>query len=505
MMRSHEHSISIRSQNENRDVGGEENTSHVDPNAIASTLMSNGNVAPVYKKLVEKLEDDEAKSQKQGDEDCHDHQELSMVKPKIQRVPAILRTNKHFEMYYEPRWISIGPIHHDKPQLQHQTQYKLVLAAKFIQSSGSGTEVLYSKIKKKFEELKKCFHEDFVKDYDDDTLCWILFFDGCTALQLINSYVNNNNDELRILKIKTDQIALAQQDLFLLENQIPFSILKVLMESCGEKKCEELKVSVKEFIRYNVMAPYKYKKSLQIEIDNPEPVHLLELLRSVILQQPEQNRSSCGCPGFRRTKLDLANDSDQGQQSFRSVQDLRAAGIDLRPSETCSLRDITFTSLCFAGWLRLPPMTVDDTTGPKLLNLIAYEMCPDNINTDYEVTSYVSFLDSLVDYPSDVKDLRSSRILYNLLGCDKDVAQLFNGIATDLVASPVYMNVISQIQNHYKSKWRTWMAQVYHDHFSSPWTIVAFLAAVVALGMSGIQTWTALKDNPSQPSSPSPS
>lgn len=121
-------------------------------------------------------------------------------------------------------------------------------------------------------------------------------------------------------------------------------------------------------------------------------------------------------------------------------------------------------------------------------------MCPDNFRTDYEVISYISFLDSLIDYPVDVKELRSSHILHNLLGCDNDVAQLFNEIATDLVPSQaVYKDVIAQIQSHYKSKWRTWMAQVYHDHFSSPWTIVAFLAAVVALGMSGIQTWYTVK------------
>uniref|UniRef100_A0A803P7F6 RNase H type-1 domain-containing protein n=1 Tax=Cannabis sativa TaxID=3483 RepID=A0A803P7F6_CANSA len=355
-----------------------------DPNFIATNLMSNHNIAPLYKKLLEKLEDkdDEIIS-------CQDldHQESKVVNPKIQRVPTILRKNKHLEKYFEPRWISIGPIHHQKPHLQHQTQYKLALAAKFIRSSGSKTEVLYNKIEKKFKELKKCFDENYVKCYDDDTLCWMLFFDGCSMLQLINSY---NNDELRVLKIKTDQIALAQQDLFMLENQIPFSILKILMDSCSEEKCEDLKVSIKEFIRYNVMAPQKYKKSLQIEIDgNPEPVHLLELLRSVILQHPRKNHRSCsGC----------------------------------------------------LGWLRLPPLTVDDTTGPRFLNLIAYEMCPDNIDTNYEVTSYICFLDSLIDYPADVKELRASHILYNLLGCDKDVAHLFNGIATDLVASPVYMN-----------------------------------------------------------------
>lgn len=135
-------------------------------------------------------------------------------------------------------------------------------------------------------------------------------------------------------------------------------------------------------------------------------------------------------------------------------------------------------------------MTVDDSIGSRFLNLIAYEMCPDNFRTKYEVTSYISFLESLIDYPDDVKELRSAHILHNLLGCDKEVAQLFNEIGTDLVPNTeVYNEVILQVQSHYKSKWRTSMAEVFHEHFSSPWTMVAFLAAAVALGMSGIQTW----------------
>ena len=75
-----------------------------------------------------------------------------------------------------------------------------------------------------------------------------------------------------------------------------------------------------------------------------------------------------------------------------------------------------------------PPIIVDDSTGPKFFNLIAYEMCPDFEN-DYGVTSYISFLDSqsLIDEAKDVIDLRKEGILRNLLGSDEEVALVFNG------------------------------------------------------------------------------
>jgi hypothetical protein len=191
---------------------------------------------------------------------------------------------------------------------------------------------------------------------------------------------------------------------------------------------------------------------------------------------------------------------------FRNVQELRAAGIQLKPSTSGSLTDVSFSdrSTFYPGYLSLRQITVDDSTGPKLLNLVAYEMCPDFEN-DFGVTSYICFLDSLIDHPDDVKELRKAQVLHNLLGSDKEVAKLFNDIATDLVPNPeTYANVKQQIQKCYDNKWKTWIAQAIHDHFSSPWTFVGFLAALVALGLTAIQTAYTVRGSPSESRDHSP-
>ena len=131
---------------------------------------------------------------------------------------------------------------------------------------------------------------------------------------------------------------------------------------------------------------------------------------------------------------------------------------------------------------------MDDSTGRKFFNLIAYKMCPDFEN-DYAVTSYISFLDSLIDEASDVKMLRKAGILYNCLGSDDEVAQVFNEIGTDLVPNiEIYSEVKSQIQDLYKKQGRTWIPQVLHEHFSSPWTLTAFFGALLVLALTIIQT-----------------
>jgi hypothetical protein len=94
---------------------------------------------------------------------------------------------------------------------------------------------------------------------------------------------------------------------------------------------------------------------------------------------------------------------------------------------------------------------VDDSTGPKFMNLIAYEMCLDFEN-DFGITSYISFLDSLIDEVNDVKDMRKAQVLHNFLGSDQEVADLFNAIGTDLVPNAeAYKDVKIQIQKYYET------------------------------------------------------
>ena len=137
---------------------------------------------------------------------------------------------------------------------------------------------------------------------------------------------------------------------------------------------------------------------------------------------------------------------------------------------------------CLDTFTFLPLLLMTQRARPKFLNLIAYALCPDYKN-DLEVTSYISFL----------KELRKAGVLYNVLGSDEEVAQLFNEIGTDLVPNPeTYKDVKGQMQEYYDNKCMTWIAQVIHDHFSSPWTILAFCGVLLGLGLTAAQTWYAV-------------
>ncbi|XP_021830029.1 putative UPF0481 protein At3g02645 [Prunus avium] len=460
--------------------------------------------------------------------------------PKIQKVPFMLRDHKNFEKYYVPRAVAIGPFHHDNPRCKLAQKYKLMLTSKFAQFVGQTDEDLYKKIEEKIKELRECYVKEEIEDIDDDTLAWMLFLDGCSTLQFIYSLMHEHEEFEKLFEIKRDQVAFAQQDLFLLENQIPYQVLELLMSSSNRR--EDLRRAIENFVRMHIIVPTEKQSKGQEQKHQPgitenreqkqepdttasmeqkvditentetkqqpgvttdanqkqqpgvttdanqkqqpsvpipmekEPIHLLDLLRKRIIGSPKEDVPKKGVGEFSK-------------QTFRNVQELSAAGIHFQPSKSNFLGDISFKSHCFAGFLSLPPISVDDSTGPKFMNLIAYEMCPDFQN-DYGVTSYIGFLDALIDHAEDVKKLRSASVLFNFLGSDKEVAKLFNEIGTDLVPNTaIYLSVKAELEKHYKTKWKTWMSQFCHDHFSSPWTILAFLGVLSALGLSGIQTW----------------
>ena len=420
---------------------------------------------------------------------------------------TLLRDHKNVERDYGPRVVSLGPIHYGKSRYRLAEKYKLRLADDFIAKSGKGVGELYEIVEKNITQLKGCFDEEVIKKYDDEDLAWLLFVDGCAILRFIDTTVSGNFSDFKILNA---HVAFGQQDLFLLENQLPYQLLDDLMKMSLEEV--KLRYSIQSFIDMHSMVQKKTengnannKKKRQTTInpsrpketirrfskdretsmgyykDKEMPIHLLDLLRTRLLGSTKTKSPNAAT---------LKKVDEKDWQSFRNALELKQAGIQLKRSDTRCLRDISFTKFrnFYPGILSLPPIIVDDSTRSKFLNLIAYEMCPDFEN-DYGVTSYISFLHSLIDEANDVIELRKARILHNFLGSDQEVAHLFNEIGTDLVPNPeIYGKVRSEIQMYYDNKWKIWISQVVHDHFSHHWTILAFIAALLALILSVIQT-----------------
>ncbi|KAJ4706264.1 hypothetical protein OWV82_019937 [Melia azedarach] len=411
---------------------------------------------------------------------------------RIQKVPRIFRESEENQNCFDPLVVSIGPYHRGKPKLQLMEEHKPAMARLYVNNNLEMLAELYKKVLKVAKAARECYtdeDEDSIREFNHKEFARMMFLDGCFVLQFIYCCANNKRKDLQM---KNNIAASVQRDLFLLENQLPFLVLKELMSLRFSE--EEWKNIFGNFISQIRGPPLKYSRKeklnnfasgknapddqlVHLEVDVDEPAHLLELFRRQLIDKSAFAVLPRSCGDW---------------SSYRSAKELNAVGIHFRRSKTRQLTDIKFRSMYLTAILNLPPITIDDSTRSMFLNMVAYEACPDSPD-DFGVSSYICFMDALIDHAEDVKELRSKGILFNMLGSDQQVANLFNDIADNLVPNPYAFAVVKdRIEKHYKNKINIWLAEWLHAHFTSPWTVLAFLGASLALALSVFQAFPKL-------------
>lgn len=393
---------------------------------------------------------------------------------KCHRVPRIFRRNPSSnEDCYNPLVVSIGPYHHnDDPnhELAEMQSLKNEMVEQFANNSGKTREDLYRNVAELASSARKCYDEGSTKNVGDNAFTKMMLLDGCFILQFIFCFLHDSQ------KLKLSNRVLAyfvKRDLFLLENQIPYKVLTSLMSlGFDGNKGQELMENFMDEVR-----GLPRGKSGDME-NNNQPAHLLDFYHNRFMgKRGQENPSRKG---------------DSQWSSYRSVMELKSVGIHLMPSKTDMYTDLRYKSTMRGGTVTLPRIVIDDCTKSLLLNLMAHEACPGSAE-GFWVTSYVCFLDSLIDHSEDVKELRKKGILSNVLGSDQEVADLFNEISSFMVFDPnAYGNVKSSIEKHCKNVIKKWVAEWLNDHFSSPWTFLAFFGAIFALVLTFIQTYKTL-------------
>ena len=393
------------------------------------------------------------------------------------KVPPILRNDERSKEYFDPKIVSFGPYHHGKPELRAVETIKTKVILEFILKHEKSIEDLYLKVLELNDYAKSCYVDGSTDAYDNDDEAFALM-DGCFILALFEyeAFVSKYLDIF--------QYRYALLDTILLENQIPFRVLDVLMSNIYEenKGLEMVTSFLRDMHWGNIL-----------EQDTPdkdkEPNHLLGLQITLI--------SKCDC----LVKI-YPQDFTSIFPSFGSVSDLQAVGINFKASnsislhsakqeipKSISLRDVKFRPGFFTGELILPPLLLTPDALVYYNNLIAFEMCATYI--DATITSYISFMNSLIANPEDVKVLRSKHIILHTLNSDEEVFKLLKEMGRKWmpVDAFIYQSVRKDIQKHYNSKIRIWIAVIRHKYFSQPWSVFGLLAAVVAIILSFLQTF----------------
>ncbi|XP_020246562.1 UPF0481 protein At3g47200-like [Asparagus officinalis] len=262
-------------------------------------------------------------------------------------------------------------------------------------------------------------------------------------------------------------------------------LLEVLRLSTGGGRASDYAFNDPIFSNHGMLYTVPYIKRDMLRIENQLPLLVLEKLVAVETGQAPND--------------DLIN--KLVLKFSAPAIELNEAGIRLKKSKTNSLHDISFKH----GVLSLPVVMVDDATEYILLNLMAFERL--HVGAGNEVTSYVFFMDNMVDSAKDVAHLASRGIIHNAVGSDKAVAKLFNSLSKDVSLDPESSldDIHRRVNDYCQKDVNRWRANLIHTYFRSPWSLLSLAAAIFLLALSVAQTAYSVLQYYESPSAPSPS
>ncbi|KAF7148419.1 hypothetical protein RHSIM_Rhsim03G0032300 [Rhododendron simsii] len=370
-------------------------------------------------------------------------------KRRMEKVPLTIREDEKTKGHFDPRVVSVGPYHHGKEKLEMAEKIKPIVAQLFVSRSGRDMAEFRQKALEIVDDARSYYLEGSTDIYSDEEFA----------------------------------------EMMLLMNQLPFQVLESLMSlKSDHSELLETMDKIWDLVKSRGSSR-KYKKKLDNKrTSRKKPLHNLEYFWLEVngLNQPNHPLKS-NTPSIHRNLV--KPDYMGSYYSFRSISELKAKGIHARRSTSYPSRAFSFKSFFFFGILEIPLLILDPQFIVHISNQVAYESTPNNVN-NLPTMVYINFMKSLINSPEDVKELRSRNILFSTYNSDEEVVKLLSSITTfGMEDFRIYDEVKERIQEHYNSKAKTWIAELIHNYFSSPWTFIAFFATTSLVILSFLQTF----------------
>jgi hypothetical protein len=434
----------------------------------------------------------------------------------ISNVPDELREVN--EDAYKPKDISIGPLHRGATRhLQLMEEPKWHYMSEFLDRQGT----LPEQNRRSQERLKDCGNDilnldkviyasyggsnnSILEKIDPHEITKIMIVDGCFLMELLirlGDYIENqdtnsyNNDAI----LKTEEKILSVlNDVAMLENQIPFLVLKKLYRKVFPDGSD-----IKDDYRVAKIVRKAFGYPL---VNSSGGAHILHLMHLSTVEQGQQHEG-------KKAKLEL----------MRCATKLRASGITIRAKLNSSNQnqhklvdifdfDIRFSDL---GELEIPPLYIKETTEVKWRNLIAWEQSKISIRSKY--TSYALFFKGLICCKHDIEFLEKKGIIINNMNkSSEDLLKLFRSISKGANQMDLSYSKICERLNVYDHKGmkvmlQKWLILVWHqcrrifeiimyygqnwykillrDHIPTVWKFIGVVAAAFLIVLTIMQTY----------------
>ena len=401
--------------------------------------------------------------------------------PSIWRVPPHLR--KLDPEAYEPMVVSIGPLHREKKDLYLDKAHKLNVLRNVLKKPDLDLADYFEEVFKCLDQAKNEYSEKF-DDLSDDEFAKLLVIDGCFVIGIciglspftaefgkLRSFDCRSPQRQSSLNQVVGGYALLWRDLLLFENQIPFFVVSKLYE-----KIAKLFPSVMD--RSPDLTSLILKiLGLNYSMCNKDGVkHILHLHHQILQEDVKGIRSQT----YRGDPIIIP-----------SAKELIEAGIIFQKKAPEEYKKTYQFQISFKdGTLEIPPVLMSDSTFSELRNFVAFEECCRGVPSNF--THYCVFLDELVDTPRDVAILRRSGILQYKIGSDAEVAKMLNGLCKNVLFDYDqfhYAKICEEVKKFSETPYHIWRANLVQNYFSSPWTTLSVMAAVLLLLLTCTQTF----------------
>ncbi|KAI5325840.1 hypothetical protein L3X38_034914 [Prunus dulcis] len=454
----------------------------------------------------------------------------------IYRVPSNLRKVKNDA--YKPRVVSIGPLHrNNNPNLlamkEHKWRYMLLIFQQTdniintIQCLQKCTNAFYASGKYPLNKKVRESYAVDLKNIKEHDLAEMMLVDGCFILQLFLENHQSCDQANDPIFSSAWMLPTLRHDLTLLENQIPFFILEELY---GIIRPHIVKYTPPDSVATLALKFFQpmYQQEITRDTDTagcknlllhlcnnffpPSLSHIIELggpAKPSNQQTINEGTDTEDCQhllhllhNFFRPSLSQAASKKKKNKFKYCASDLYDIGVQFEiGSADGQLLSIDFDD----GVIKIPPLFIDDTTDSLFRNLIAFEQC--HLKSSHHITSYVIVMKSLIRSKEDIKLLKEKGIIHENFAGGKYYVD-FESILDHINLKHFCFGKLCDDVNEYSksSKFHHWhkfkafwtvrlqrdMKSLYDKYFSSPWSLMAFLAAAVVFSLTVTQTHYAI-------------
>eukprot|EP00249_Psilotum_nudum_P001570 c14119_g1_i1 orf=243-1679(-) len=432
----------------------------------------------------------------------------------IVRVPKQLRDIN--PVAYDPLVIPIGPY-------RKSMRLEASLTEGYIRISAANTLLNQQNLRpyefKQFAAIAVGNVKDIMTEYErppkyesEDALTALFALDAsflaCFIVHLGSAYckstefVKGVSRDFKLPRRLVDSIV---RDVFILENQIPLSLLIKVMTQCGSS-AENASEDVSNCINYLIGLVNPFHVHAASNNEKPEAQdyvsknhkHLLDCLYSTVTQNTANDGQSQFFDSRTTSRVNNPSwavdiDIQEGELStIESAAHLRRAGIQFKHLPPgANVQNIFFDPK--TATLFLPQVKIVPETESLLRNLAAYEIVA---LQRAELGSYLSLMDDLIDTAEDVELLRNSGVLIHRLRNDNEVADLWNSICKNLpflyesnVLKQAYRGMKRHLKRRskYKKVWELY-ADFSKRYLSAPWLAASVVAAAILLLLTVLET-----------------